>query len=280
MRHDTSLPELTAFDGQLKTAFTWNLFPSPRIYVSPDRPTDMITIDRLAVDHFESGLGIDTPRPRLSWRFKCTASELPRGQDWIQTAYELEVDDPAGKALDDRSHSTHLVQDSRSVLVPWPAELPSLTSRARRNVRVRARGQDGRWTAWSASLQLELGLLHQSDWQVDFVTGHRQPRDRPKRPFYLRAQFRTPPVADRATDADSTPSPQLVRLYVTARGLYEPHLNGRPVSSHVLAPGWQSYQHRLTYQTFDVSDHLNSTPGSLNTLGIILGEGWYSGRLG
>jgi alpha-L-rhamnosidase len=69
-------------------------------------------------------------------------------------------------------------------------------------------------------------------------------------------------------------------LYITARGVYEAHLNGQPVSDHVLAPGWQSYSHRLAYQTFDVTQFLDPNVGAENTIGVILGEGWYSGRLG
>jgi alpha-L-rhamnosidase len=51
--------------------------------------------------------------------------------------------------------------------------------------------------------------------------------------------------------------------------------NGQLVSDHVLAPGWTSYNHRLYYQTFDVTNLLSS--GS-NAIGAILGDGWYRGR--
>jgi alpha-L-rhamnosidase len=67
------------------------------------------------------------------------------------------------------------------------------------------------------------------------------------------------------------------RLYVTALGLYEAHLNGAVVGDQVLAPGWSSYNKRLRYQTFDVTNLLHEGP---NALGAILGDGWYRGRMG
>jgi hypothetical protein len=49
----------------------------------------------------------------------------------------------------------------------------------------------------------------------------------------------------------------------------------RDVGDHVLAPGWTSYNHRLRYQTFDVTDLLTTgaTPSARS-----LGDGWYRGR--
>src|SRR6185503_364691 len=67
------------------------------------------------------------------------------------------------------------------------------------------------------------------------------------------------------------------RLYVTALGVYEAQLNGVVVGDHVLAPGWTSYTHRLRYQTFDVTESLHA---GRNAMGVVLGDGWYRGRLG
>src|SRR6185295_17607431 len=58
--------------------------------------------------------------------------------------------------------------------------------------------------------------------------------------------------------------------------VYEAQLNGTTIGDHVLAPGWTSYSHRLRYQTFDVTEMLRE---GANTLGAMLGDGWYRGRL-
>ncbi|MGH3102213.1 MAG: family 78 glycoside hydrolase catalytic domain, partial [Thermoleophilia bacterium] len=62
-----------------------------------------------------------------------------------------------------------------------------------------------------------------------------------------------------------------------AHGLYEAKLNGHRVGDQVLAPGWTSYAHRLRYQTYDVTDLVREGG---NDLDVLLGNGWYRGRLG
>jgi len=67
------------------------------------------------------------------------------------------------------------------------------------------------------------------------------------------------------------------RLYATALGVYEFHLNGRRVGDHVLAPDWTDYNKRVRYQVYDVTSMVR--PGA-NTLAGLVGHGWYSGRIG
>ena len=67
------------------------------------------------------------------------------------------------------------------------------------------------------------------------------------------------------------------RLYVTALGLYELHLNGHRVGDHVLAPDWTDYRKRVRYQVYDVTSWLR---GGANALGALVGDGWYSGHIG
>ncbi|MFD4778003.1 family 78 glycoside hydrolase catalytic domain, partial [Streptomyces sp. NPDC058427] len=67
------------------------------------------------------------------------------------------------------------------------------------------------------------------------------------------------------------------RLYATALGLYEAHLNGRRVGRDQLAPGWTDYRERVQYQTYDVTSLLR--PGA-NAIGAYLAPGWYAGNVG
>lgn len=67
------------------------------------------------------------------------------------------------------------------------------------------------------------------------------------------------------------------RLYATALGAYEMHLNGEPIGDHRMAPGWTDYNARVQYQTHDVTGLLSR---GQNTLGAIVGPGWFSGRAG
>ena len=74
---------------------------------------------------------------------------------------------------------------------------------------------------------------------------------------------------------DATP-PSRAILQITALGLFECELNGQRVGNDVLAPGWTDYDKRLHYHTYDVTDLLRHGE---NVLGVILGDGWYSGHV-
>ncbi len=66
------------------------------------------------------------------------------------------------------------------------------------------------------------------------------------------------------------------RLYVTARGIYEIHLNGVRVGDDHYNPGLTQYNVTHLYQTYDVTGLVR--PGD-NAIGAMLGEGWWSGLL-
>ena len=70
--------------------------------------------------------------------------------------------------------------------------------------------------------------------------------------------------------------PQRAILHITALGLFECEINGRRVGEDVFAPGWTDYRKRVHYHSYDVSGHLR--PG-MNVIGVILGDGWYSGHV-
>ncbi len=65
-------------------------------------------------------------------------------------------------------------------------------------------------------------------------------------------------------------------LFASALGVYELHLNGQPLNTDVLSPGWTDYRKRVHYFGYDVTSRLQSGD---NVLGAILGDGWYAGYL-
>lgn len=124
-------------------------------------------------------------------------------------------------------------------------------------------GRDGSHTSW-ASLVIEAALLERSEWVARLISGPFQRRDKPKQPFRVRKSF----SCSKAGSA---------RLYATAHGMYQVEINGRVVGDELLAPGWQSYNNRLHYQTYDVTSYL--VDGD-NVVGAYIAEGWFAGRLG
>ena len=61
-------------------------------------------------------------------------------------------------------------------------------------------------------------------------------------------------------------------LAICGLGWYEVYLNGRKVGDHVLDPIVTNYDLRARYVVYDVTEYLK--PGR-NTVGVVLGNGWY-----
>ncbi len=81
------------------------------------------------------------------------------------------------------------------------------------------------------------------------------------------------------TDFKITGKAVAARLWITAMGVYEARLNGRRIGSYILAPGWTSYKKRLQYQEYDVLELLKEDRREDNKLEVLVGKGWYRGRL-
>lgn len=192
-------------------------------------------------------LGIGVAAPRLSW----VVADADPG--FAQTAYEVEVT---------RAGSTRVtaVDSAEQVLVPWPGE--PLASRETASVRVRV-GDGVDRSPWSAASTVEAGLLSPADWTAAFVSPRTLAGLETAAPV-LRGRFTLPAAA-------------AARLRLSAHGVYEARLNGHRVGDEVLAPGWTSYAHRLRYRTHDVTDLLHEGD---NDLEVLLGNGWFRGRLG
>ncbi len=67
---------------------------------------------------------------------------------------------------------------------------------------------------------------------------------------------------------------QTARLTITALGAYHAYINSHSIApSTLLAPGWTDFHKRVQSQTYDVTSMLSH---GANTLGVVLGGGWYS----
>jgi alpha-L-rhamnosidase len=67
-------------------------------------------------------------------------------------------------------------------------------------------------------------------------------------------------------------------LSVTAEGIVEPSLDGVVVTPEVLIPGWTSYEWRLRVVSVDVTGRVHA--GSEHEIALLVGNGWFRGRLG
>jgi alpha-L-rhamnosidase len=197
-------------------------------------------------------LGLGVAAPRLTW----IVTDAPAG--YAQDGYEIAI---TGR---DRADETAKIDGSQQVLVEWP--FAELRSRETLEVRIRVHS-DSEWSPWSEAAVVEAGLLRPEDWSARFISTTE-----------LAGIGAPVPVLSGTLDLSGVPDPIVkARLYSSAHGVYTATINGVRVGEDHLAPGWTSYPNRLRYQTYDVTELVS---GGLNQLDVLLGNGWYRGRLG
>ncbi|MFD5598564.1 family 78 glycoside hydrolase catalytic domain [Leucobacter sp. NPDC058333] len=190
---------------------------------------------------------VGVTRPRLSWRYE---SNDPA---WRQQRRELQL-------TRDGATETHTTSDSEQVLVEWPFK--PLRSRERVTLRVRG-GDDVSWTPWSEPAEIEAGLFEADDWSARWVT--------PAETFTV-----ADPAPIVGIDFAVRRGVRSARLYFSVLGIAVARINGTLVSEDHFAPGWTSYEHRIRYQSYDVTALISEGP---NTLRALLGNGWFRGRI-
>ena len=224
-------------------AFSTNLFAAVKTEVK-----------ELVTEYRTNPLGIDVQKPRLSWKIGSATENM------MQSAYEIKVTDqsPKGKLL----WTSGKVTSDQSVNVVY--EGPALKSMQRVYWQVRIWDNKGKATAWSIPAWWEMGILETESWKASWISMEGETEAKGSKPSqYFRKDFAAAKTVKSA------------RVYVTSHGLYELILNGKKVSSDLFTPGWTSYNKRLQYQTYDVTSLLQPK----NTVGAIVGDGWYRGVL-
>ena len=68
------------------------------------------------------------------------------------------------------------------------------------------------------------------------------------------------------------------RLYISGLGLFEAYLDGNKIGNEFLTPGFTDYNYDLQIESYDLTTELLKS--GEHTLAIMLGDGWYRGKLG
>jgi alpha-L-rhamnosidase len=220
--------------------------------------------------HLENPLGVAADRVRFGWRLT---------GDGLQRAYQIQVTPNGGGWLSHvpPSWDSGQAESGESADVPYAG--PPLTPGGRYEWRVRAWDSAGIASAWSdpASFEVELGP---DGWAASWIgLGPARedftPPSQAGRPDPVLNALRPAPFLRRSFTVAGPVA--AARLRITALGLYEARLNGHRVGDAHLAPGWTDYGQRVLYQSYDVTRLLREGE---NTLGAILGDGWYCGFVG
>lgn len=220
---------------------------------------NVLKVENLRVEYKKDPIGIDITKPRMSWELR---SEF---RNTVQTSYILRCAssvDALHKGAD--LLWTNKETSDQSVHVVYRG--PDLESRQRVYWQVKITDNHGHESEWSEPGFWEMGLLDQSDWQAQWIEADILEDETKSQPAqYLRKEFT---LAKQLKSA---------RLYITSHGLYEAWINGRRAGEQVFTPGWTSYNKRIQYQCYEITDLLNTGE---NAIGAILGDGWYRGYLG
>ncbi|MEI5582904.1 MULTISPECIES: family 78 glycoside hydrolase catalytic domain [unclassified Agromyces] len=189
-------------------------------------------------------LGVPRTGLRLTWRAEAASPQVASQVRWRGSDGEAVTAEP--------------VEGDASIGVPAPG--PALGAGEERRYAVRI-ATDAGWSDWSDDLVVE-GALEAAELEAVPIGGS-QPVEGPA--ALLRTAVALPAPPTRA------------RLRATFWGVGDLRINGRRATDEHLAPGWTSYDERLLLATWDVTDLLREGE---NALGVVLGDGWYRGRLG
>lgn len=230
----------------------------------------------LKCEYLENPLAIDNPAPLLSWQMQ----SAKKGK--MQTAYRILVSDTPQLLEKDVANywDSGIVSSSGSVQVRYEGKTP--VSRKKLYWKVKVWDEEGQTTSWSETAAWETGLLQPTDWSAHWIAFEEDsfPDSKKTGPApYFRKEFNLRKNIRKA------------RMYICGLGFYEMYLNGNKVGDQVLAPAVTNYDvrplkhliyhyddqstQRCLYNTFDITSALRK---GTNTVGIVLGNGWYNQR--
>ena len=202
-------------------------------------------IEKLRTNHLTNPLGYQFDKPVFSWVV---------AESTGKTQKSARVRVAADEAMTDILFDTAQSEALSSLAVPVDLNLQPRTR-----------------YYWQVSVTAEDGDSGISDvaW---FETGK---RDEPWAAQWIAAPFAEHPVLKKALPVEKGIAS--ARLYICGLGLYEAYFNGEKIGEEYLAPGYDSYQWQIQYQTFNVTRLFRRGE---NTLSVLLGKGWYCGRYG
>lgn len=226
----------------------------------------------LRVEWRSAPLGIDTPRPRFSWLLTPvdkTARDLEQSACRVVIASSATAASAGhGELWDSGKHSS-----------TTPAITPShdllLQGQSTYYWSVCVWDQHGRACDWSTPEPFTTGITTLTPWRAQWIAAS---ADQPIPPGPPPAINNNPPVEPHPLPLfrrgfEVTKPVARAIVCVCGLGQYELRLNGTPVGTALLDPGWTDYAKTILYNTFDVTSLIQ--PGS-NMLGLMLGNGMYN----
>jgi alpha-L-rhamnosidase len=212
-----------------------------------------LKVKNLLCENRVNPLGLDILNPRFSWQL------VSDQRNEMQIAYEVRVGEKNGK---EKIWNSGKQMSAQSLFVPYTGS--SLKSAVTYFWQVRIWDNKGKVSDWSEKAFWQMGLLRETDWKAKWIESG-SPADTVNGPALLFSkQFSAGKKIISAT------------AFLTTHGMYEAFINGRKIGNDYLTPGWTSYNKRLQYQVYDVTNLLRK---GKNAMGVNIGSGWYRTNL-
>ncbi|WP_317890146.1 family 78 glycoside hydrolase catalytic domain [Paenibacillus sabuli] len=229
-----------------------------------------VTITKLRVENRVNPLGIDAEAPRMSWIMEAAG----RGQK--QTAYQILVATQPEKLSVEQADlwNSGKVASNESAGILYEGQPLQPSTRYYWTVIVWERS--GQKVEATEAAYFETGLR-----SSDGVTGWSGAK-------WIRMDGKPPkspgaPMLRKETKLRG--KVKQARLYVSALGVYDAHINGQkvgiaqedgPCVYEFMPPGWTNFDQNVAYMTYDVTAFLQHDAA---TLAFTLGNGWWNGRI-
>jgi alpha-L-rhamnosidase len=238
--------------------------------MSEDLEQEHVTqIENLRCEYLVNPLGIDELNPRLSWLMLTSRTGAKQVAYRIRVASSMNVLHSGAADLWDSDWIESDQSDQHEYLGR------ALVSRETCFWNVEVKDETGSVTL-SQPAFWTVGLLQQDDWRASWISA--DPEIIQRDPDAIEASLTKPGSAAYFRKAFNTADKlKSAYLYVSARGIFEAELNGCKVGDDVFAPEWTDYDKRIHYRCYDVTQLIKQGD---NGLGLILGDGWWSGYVG
>ena len=220
------------------------------------------------VEQQDGSRALATAQPRFSWQYETTENNIVQQDYRIIVATTAEnAQKGIGDLWDSKTVASGQMLNVPMLCVPYTFETLQSRDRAYWKVVTTVTANGSKKAKVESEVQsFEISLLEQKDWQAKWI-GHEFEDDilvgRTRLAArYLRKEFNLGPEVSKA------------RLYVSGMGVYSAYLNGKEVApEELLKPTLSWYSKRVYFNTYDVTDMLNSGD---NAIGIILEGGRYT----
>ena len=225
------------------------------------RGTPLLQPINLTCEYLTNPLGIDILHPRFGWNFTSTE------RNQFQTAYEVIVSDNIIAVQQGKGNQweTGKITSAENMHIEYGGT--ALRPFTKYYWRVKVYNANGHASSWSDIASFETSMLQSADWKAKWI-GDGSKQFENDEDFYnddpmplFRKQFS---IAKKITSA---------RLYVTGPGYYEAYMNDNKISNNVLDPGFTAYKKQVLYVTHNITAMLKK---GNNTIGIMLGNGWWN----